>query len=350
MIKTRTHTHTHTLTHTHTQAAVEDEAKTTNTPYLLQYPGLFLLPPWFAMYLFVCAVTWKLAARQDKAVAESAKHCQNGRCPWVMGAADPDYRTEQDVARIRIAFLVAAACFVMVIVMQVASLVFQISSKKRVISSLIMYINVVGLTTYVVQLNGWMAPVRDFNGRDVQIERYIEWMSTTPIILFVIAASGNAIHSGIVRCWRSTLTMMAWDELMLVLGLLHSILADSYAGWSCFWISCFAGLMVFRGVRKEVQHSVRDAVTTYEITSMRGLEYPLYMLWSTYPVIHYAYYSGALDWLQYEFAMTFVDVVTKSVYGITMLTGNLCLMDVVQVWLHCMQAPMQSHVRVRCAH
>ena len=146
------------------------------------------------------------------------------------------------------------------------------------------------------------------------------------------------------------MTMMAWDELMLVLGLLHSLLANSYVGWSCFWISCFAGLMVFRGVRQEVQHSVRDAVTTYEITSMRGLEYPLYMLWSTYPVIHYAYYSGALDWLQYEFAMTFVDVVTKSVYGITMLTGNLCLMDVVQVWLHCMQAPMQSHVRVRCAH
>jgi hypothetical protein len=35
-----------------------------------------------------------------------------------------------------------------------------------------------------------------------------------------------------------------------------------------------------------------------QVTSMRGLEYCTYGLWSIFPVIHLAYYKGHIDWLQ----------------------------------------------------
>ena len=33
---------------------------------------------------------------------------------------------------------------------------------------------------------------------------------------------------------------------------------------------------------------------------------------------------------QYETALTLIDVVSKSVYAVTLMTGNFCIMDVVQ--------------------
>jgi bacteriorhodopsin len=188
--------------------------------------------------------------------------------------------------------------------------------------SLIMYINLVAAVTYVSHLVGWMAPVRDSTGKDIQIERYIEWMSDTPVMLFVISAAGNTMRRSIVLSWSSTIRMMVWDEIMLTLGLIHSISGNSTGGWICFWAGCASMVFTFLSIRSCVQQSVQSAATSYEIASIRGLECCTYGLWSLFPVIHFAFYHGWIDWLQYEIALTFVDVVTKCAYAVTLLTGK----------------------------
>ena len=57
-------------------------------------------------------------------------------------------------------------------------------------------------------------------------------------------------------------------------------------------------MIAFVGLRAIVAVSVSEAATSYEVHSLRGLEYLTYSLWSIFPVIHYAYYSGQIDWLQ----------------------------------------------------
>ena len=74
--------------------------------------------------------------------------------------------------------------------------------------------------------------------------------------------------------------------------------------------------------------SIASAATTYEIFSMRGLEWFTYVLWGFFPAVHALYYTGVIDWLEYEIASTFIDVLTKAVYSVSLLTGNFCILDV----------------------
>jgi len=62
---------------------------------------------------------------------------------------------------------------------------------------------------------------------------------------------------------------------------------------------------------------------------MRGLEWCTYVCWLFFPAVHALYYTGQIDWLEYEVATTFIDVLTKAVYSVTLLTGNFCILDVI---------------------
>ena len=257
---------------------------------------------------------------------------------------DTNYKTPEDLLRVKSVYMMAIACFSVVILMQISFVVFQISKKKRVMGSLVMYINLVAFVTYLAHVQGWMAPVRDHTGRDIQIERYIEWMSDTPMMLFVISAAGNTMKPAVVRSWRKTAFVMMCDEIMLLLGLFHSISGESTLGWIAFWLSFCMMLVTFWGIRSIVEDSISEAGTSYEVFSMRGLEYCTYGLWAIFPVVHYAYHKAYIDWLQYETAMTFIDVVTKSSYAVMLLTGNFCIMDVVQT-LRMVQMKAENDMR-----
>jgi hypothetical protein len=54
-------------------------------------------------------------------------------------------------------------------------MVFQISAKKRLLGSLVMFIDLVALTIYLSHYYDWISPVMDANGRDVQIARFRAW-------------------------------------------------------------------------------------------------------------------------------------------------------------------------------
>ena len=65
------------------------------------------------------------------------------------------------------------------------------------------------------------------------------------------------------------------------------------------------------GLRSMVNVSVANAGTTYEIASMRGLEYMTYVFWTAIAFPHVLYYRGYITWLQFELAATVMDVSTK---------------------------------------
>jgi len=61
--------------------------------------------------------------------------------------------------------------------------------------------------------------------------------------------AGNSMHPGVVRSWKATVTVMLWDEIMLILGLVHSTSGNSALGWGCFGAGCMAMVIAFVGLR-----------------------------------------------------------------------------------------------------
>ncbi len=78
-----------------------------------------------------------------------------------------------------------------------------------------------------------------------------------------------------------------------------------------FFFNMGVGTQIFVGIRKLVNISVANAGTTYEISSMRGLEYLTYAFWTAMAIPHLLYFRGFITWLQFEMSATIMDVLTK---------------------------------------
>lgn len=279
---------------------------------LLQVPGVCMFPIWLLAYYFVSVLTHMV----------SAKLCKR------LGKAFEPQGTEKDISRVHSIYWLAVTVFSVVIMMQLAFMVFQISAKKRILGSLVMFIQLVAGFTYLSHIYGWIGPISDPSGKEIQITRWIEWMSTTPMMLLVISAVGNSMRTSLVESWPETVKMLLWDELMLVFGLLHSISNNAPWGMACLILAMGFFVLVYQCIHAIVAKSIASAATTYEIFSMRGLEWFTYVLWGFFPAVHALYYTGVIDWLEYEIASTFIDVLTKAVYSVSLLTGNFCILDV----------------------
>ena len=120
---------------------------------LQQIPGVCLFPFWLAMYASVCFITRKLSRRAS---------CQ-GKTSMHFTAAEYE--------EMKHLWELGSACFGVVLLVQTANIVFQISAKKRILGSLVFFINAVACSTYVAQSREWIVPVMDSKGREVQIAR-----------------------------------------------------------------------------------------------------------------------------------------------------------------------------------
>jgi hypothetical protein len=89
-------------------------------------------------------------------------------------------------------------------------------------------------------------------------------------------------------------------------------------------------LMVFRGVGKVIKDATRNATTEYERFSMKAIGYITFVTWTMLAMPQTLYHEGFMTWLQYEWISTCFDMLTKTVYAVTLLTGNFCILDVVQ--------------------
>jgi hypothetical protein len=186
---------------------------------LMQVPGIFIYPLWLAVYLLACAVTKKLS----KSRASCSTTCRANATCSASCSKDSRMHTAEEYASVQDSYKLAAACFGIMIFIQLSFICFQISSKKRVLGSLMMLISLIACTTYLGHFYEWMHPVLDSSGEEIQISRYLEWAGTTTMMLLTISASGNTMNSSLVKSWSDTAKLLMWDELMILCGLLHSI-------------------------------------------------------------------------------------------------------------------------------
>ena len=168
---------------------------------LKEIPGVVLYFPWLSMYLVICWITRKLAKRSS--------------------ARAPTEFTPEEYAEMKGLWVTGAACFAIVVLVQSSHIIFQISAKKRMLGSNVFFITSVACTTYVAQSQDIIMPVIMRDGRELQLARYLEWMSTTVMMVLTIHATGNNRNKALVKDWKETIMALVYDEVMLVTGLLH---------------------------------------------------------------------------------------------------------------------------------
>ena len=218
------------------------------------------------------------------------------------------------------------ACHVLLIFV---SFSIQVSAKKRQLNSLALFINMVAFVVYVSTVLDVFTPMYDTTGEPIAVQFFMQWMCTTPIMILVLASLGTSMEENLVPDWPLVINAICWDELMLVLGLTHNIIGSCYIGWAVFCCAASCFVVVYYRIWQIIDRNVKQAATTYEITSLRGLQIYTYLLWLSFPTLHILHHLHVLDDTQFSICRTFVDVLAKAIYTVALMTGNFCILDTV---------------------
>ncbi|EKX46184.1 hypothetical protein GUITHDRAFT_107802 [Guillardia theta CCMP2712] len=219
--------------------------------------------------------------------------------------------------------------FVICMLMDIGGICFQISKKKRALNSLVFFINTVSFVVYLSACFGWIPAIYSLDGKRVSVERFFQWMNTTPCMIFVLSALGNTLQKYLIHDVKELVKCVLWDEAMIFAGLLHAYLGFSLLGWMFLLTACFCFYQVMQKLHGAILISISKVATVYEVVSLRVLEIFTIVLWSLFPLVHVLYFSGTITFTQYDIAQSFVDLATKAIYSVTLITGNFFLLDTV---------------------
>jgi len=175
-------------------------------------------------------------------------------------------------------------------------------------------VTVIAATAYLAMAMGMGRMT--FNGQEVVVARYIDWLLTTPLLIALLGILANADRSLIA-------TLIGVDVYMIFAGLLGAIadtLFVSLVWWSLGVVAYLVFLYLLFGALSGAADEMPQDVSGM-FTTLRNLTV---VLWSIYPVIWILGGHGfdVLPLLAEEGGIVTLDVLSKVVFGYILLSSH----------------------------
>lgn len=162
-------------------------------------------------------------------------------------------------------------------------------------------------------------------GHTVQLARYIDWLITTPLLLFSLLAIGLPSIKSSRSAWQTgglLVSLVALDVYMIATGLIASVVdSDMRMPWYVF--SCLAliviTLLLYNTVYKISKSVLKPAASKLYIQ----LTVFLTVLWVAYPVVWIlgSTGTGSISDVSENMAYAILDVTAKAGFGLLLLAG-----------------------------
>jgi len=175
-------------------------------------------------------------------------------------------------------------------------------------------ITVIAATAYLAMAMG-MGRL-SFNGEEVVVVRYIDWLLTTPLIIALLGILADADRSLIA-------TLVGVDIYMIAAGFLGAIADGVFASlvwWALGSIAYLILLYLLLGALSSAADELPDDVSDI-FTTLRNLTV---VLWSVYPVIWIlgGQGFGLLPAVAEQGGIVALDVLSKVVFGYILLSSH----------------------------
>ncbi|KAI8926068.1 nucleotide cyclase [Entophlyctis helioformis] len=177
------------------------------------------------------------------------------------------------------------------------------SNEKKSITSALLLVDMVPIATYLMQAFRLTPALRDSNGYPVDTARYLEWISTCPVLILLI---GEVTKSPTV-CRRTVLA----DYIMLVTGFLASVTREPFSSLfgtvscACFF-TVISGLWeMFTGAIEGLTASKLDKIT------LQAARTASIYAWSFFPIVWYSVKYKLVSFGTGEIGYCLADIVAK---------------------------------------
>jgi len=270
-------------------------------------PGVFLYIPFAVTLTTVWAVSWRLTTIFE------------------LHAEPPDVIVMQQTK-----FMegIAAVIFGISLIVQSSGVFFQATPKKRILHSLAVYINLACCSTYGACALDIFPHFETVEGMPTEFFRIFTWANTTTIMILTIAALGASSNKNqLVPDWNLVLRTWMCDWAMLSSGAMQHYLGTTPVGNLFLMFALMCQWRIYVNIGEMTRQSITSCATSHEIASLRGVQWLTYLLWAAFPVIHILQRCGYIDHVEYELSIITIDIVTKNVYSVILLSGNFCVLD-----------------------
>ena len=166
------------------------------------------------------------------------------------------------------------------------------------------------------------------NGNTLQLARYIDWVITTPLLLFSLLAVGLPSIKSSKSAWTTgglLVALIGLDIFMIVTGLIASVVStENSMPWYVF--SCLAliviTLLLFNTVYKLSQKLLKPSASKLYI----NLTVFLTIIWVIYPIVWILGDTGTatISTVSENMAYAILDLTAKVGFGLLLIAG---LMD-----------------------
>ena len=184
------------------------------------------------------------------------------------------------------------------------------SKDRRSMGRLLVYVNIMAMTTYYLLKNNIGPSILDSNGYPVYATRYIEWITTCPSLILVLGELSNEQSKAIHVAWI--------DSLIFVFGFL-GILPDPY-GPICGVISLLLFFRVMTGILGLFKAALSgNSKCIVDRNSLLAARVMTVCCWSMFPMIHFSLKSKIIGYYTSEILFCFADLGNIDLLGAKVL-------------------------------
>ncbi|GLC35005.1 Hexokinase-3 [Pleodorina starrii] len=230
-------------------------------------------------------------------------------------------------------YQMSSTAFFTALVLNLTSLLFEDNAPKRQLALLSFAIKGAACHTDMLLVTGRAHVVFDAFGAIVIPHRYVQWLVTTPSIVYILSKISDFTPA-------QTAAAIGMDVAMILSGLIASFLPGPFLNWLMFCVStfCFVGVLYLMG--RMVLSAVKEHTRASSRRSLLFIYMCTLLIWSMFPlawVLHVL--NPAMPYGEY--LNIFANFMAKVLFSSSIMYGNY--MTIAQRRLLAQQAAENAH-------
>jgi bacteriorhodopsin len=208
--------------------------------------------------------------------------------------------------------------FFLALIVDILGWLYTVNPLKKRLYSMITFTNLIAGWTYFAFLFD-IGPVwTSFAGRPMKPLLYLEWIATTPTLIFLCAQL-----TSIPTVW--VVAVMACDLSMIVIGLLSALASDYH--WALYAASLFFGVPTLLGLYHFLTKAIAAILVKSDIKSLQTLRSITMMVWCVFPIVWQAAATNLISPSTESMMFAILDVNAKAIYSAILLGHNFFTID-----------------------
>lgn len=217
----------------------------------------------------------------------------------------------------------AVLVFFVAFTVDVMGWVYTVNPLKRRLYSVICFVNLTSAFTYLTLLLGFGPTWTNFAGRSLHPHLYMEWVATTPSLIFLCSQLSSASKAKVAFIIFS-------DLCMIVTGLISSVVSVYPWYWFFYGVSILFAVPTFVGVYLLMGQAVKAAAVKSDVRSLKTLRNVTLLVWAVFPIVWHCAAVNLISQSTEALLFAILDVNAKAIYSAVLLGHNFFTIDQLQ--------------------